>query len=96
MYNTVGDDSIGTCPCHAECQQQSKSNQPLSINSPTELGIFKQPAAEYSQCTEGDSREVMDSATPTTQALDSPVDQELPDYYNVDAINNMHMDGLTV
>ena len=39
--------------------------------------------------------EVTNPATPTIQASDSPIDQELSEYYNVDAIN-MHIDGLTV
>ena len=43
--------------------------------------------------------EVMNPATPTTQAPDStsPIDQdsELSEYYNIDAIN-MHSDGLIV
>ena len=77
---------------HAERQQQSKSNQLLTVNRPTESD--KQPATEYSVCIDDESREVTDPATPT-QALGSPVDQELPDYYNVDAIN-IHMDGVTV
>lgn len=79
---------------HAECQQQSISDQPLSINSLAKSD--KQPAAEYSVCTDDDdSREVMNPTTPS-QAQGSPVDQELPDYCNVDAINNMHVDGITV
>ena len=82
---------------HAEFQQQSKGNHPSSINSLTEQDKQPTPATEYSACTidsDISHREVMNPAT-TTQAPDSPVDQELPDYFNVDAIN-MHVDGLTV
>ena len=76
---------------HIECEQQSRSDQPLNNDVLTETA--RQP--ENSACTDADTREVMDPTTPTqlqARAPDSPVDQELPDYCNVDAIN-MHMDS---
>ena len=88
--------------CHAECphEQQSRSKQPLNSDILTEPDkqledTDKQPAVEDTVCTGNDTGEVIEKATIPTQLQtpDSPVDQELPDYYNVDAINT-HMDGL--